>query len=108
MSAVDRDRLVDLLRRLVATNSVNPSLLAGAPGEGAVADLIAAECRAAGLEVRLDDVGPGRRNVVARARGSRSGRRLLMNGHMDTVATTGLADPFSGATSGARLYGRGA
>jgi acetylornithine deacetylase len=105
----DRDRLIHLLRRLVGTDSVNPSLGPGARGEGALADLIAAECAAAGLDVRQDEVTPGRRNVVARLRGRRAGPRLLLNGHMDTVTVDGMTgDPFAGTVAGDRLFGRGA
>src|SRR3990170_1356747 len=108
VARADRDRLTDLLRRLVATESINPSLVPDARGEGPIADLIAAECSAAGLETRRDEVVPTRHNVVARLHGRGPGRRLLLNGHMDTVAVTGMRDPFSGATDGDRLYGRGA
>jgi acetylornithine deacetylase len=104
----NRDRLTPLLRRLVGTDSVNPSLGPGARGEGAAADLIAAECADAGLEVRQDEVAPGRRNVVARLRGRRVGPRLLFNGHMDTVTVDGMTDPFGGSVQGDRLFGRGA
>ena len=106
--AADRAGLADLLRRLVAVDSINPSLVPGARGEGAVAEVIAAECRAAGLEVRLDEVAPGRPNVVARVRGRRPARRLMLNGQMDTVDVAGMRDPFDGTVAGNRLYGRGA
>ena len=105
---VDADRLTGLLRRLVTTESINPSLISTARGEGAIAALLAAECRAAGMEVRLDDVAPGRPNVVARVRGRRPGRRLMFNGHMDTVGIEGMSDPFGGSVADGRLYGRGA
>ncbi len=108
MIHVDRERLTDLLRRLVATDSMNPSLVTGASGEGAVARLLAGACEAAGLDVRLDEVVPGRFNVVARVTGRRPGRRLMFNGHMDTVDVTGMRDPFSAQVIGNRLYGRGA
>lgn len=105
---VDADRLTGLLRRLVTTESINPSLIPTASGEGAIAALLAAECRAGGMEVRLDDVAPGRPNVVARVRGRRPGRRLMFNGHMDTVGIEGMSDPFGGSVAAGRLYGRGA
>ncbi len=104
---VDPDRLTDLVRRLVAVDSVNPSLSPDGQGEGAVARLIAGECRDAGLDARLDEVAPGRHNVVARVSASGPGRRLMLNGHTDTVSVTGMHDPFSGAVTGDRLYGRG-
>lgn len=108
MSGVDRSRLIALLHRLVATDSVNPSLVASARGEGSIAHLLADECRAAGVDVRLDEVAPGRLNVVARIRGRQPGRRLLLNGHMDTVDVAAMRDPFSCRVIDDRLYGRGA
>ncbi|MDR7486766.1 MAG: M20/M25/M40 family metallo-hydrolase [Armatimonadota bacterium] len=105
---INRERLTDLLRRLVATDSVNPSLADGAAGEGAIARLLAEECRAAGFDVRLDEVAPGRFNVVARVRGARPGRRLLLNGHTDTVGVSGMREPLAAVVIGGRLYGRGA
>ncbi len=68
------DELTQLLSDLVAINSVNPDLVAGGAGEGAVARFIAQWCEAAGLEVRLDEVRPGRPNVIAVARGTGGGR----------------------------------
>ncbi|MFA5027123.1 MAG: M20 family metallopeptidase, partial [Candidatus Methylomirabilota bacterium] len=52
----------------------------------------------------------GRPNVVARLRGSRPGRCLLFNGHLDTVpAGEGWSlDPYGAITQNGRLYGRGA
>ena len=56
--------VVRLLSDLVATNSVNPSLVPGAPGEQAVAELAAHVMRSAGLDVELQPVAPGRPNAV--------------------------------------------
>ncbi|MGH2830325.1 MAG: M20/M25/M40 family metallo-hydrolase [Actinomycetota bacterium] len=108
MSGVDPRRLADRLRRLVAIDSVNPSLSGDARGEDAIARVIASECRAAGMDARLDDVVSGRPNVVVHIRGARPGRLLLLNGHMDTVSVTGMSEPFGGRVDGDRLYGRGA
>jgi acetylornithine deacetylase len=108
MTRTDPHALADLLRRLVAIDSTNPSLVPGAPGEAGVATLLAQECRAAGLEVHLEEAAPGRPNVVARLRGRRPGRRLLLNGHMDTVSVEGMREPFAGVVLGRQLFGRGA
>ena len=76
--------LEQLLSDLVAINSINPDLVPGAPGEGEIARFIAGWLERAGLEVRVEEVRPGRPNVVGIARGTGGGRALLLNGHMDT------------------------
>ena len=58
------DPVIALLRDLVAINSVNPTLVPGAPGERAIAGLIAADLRRSGLDVVEETVVPGRPNVV--------------------------------------------
>lgn len=102
------DTLTTLLADLVAIDSVNPDLVAGGAGEGAVARFIASWLSNAGLEVQLDEVRPGRPNVVAVARGAGGGRTLLLNGHIDTVGVAGMAQPHQPRVEGGRLYGRGA
>lgn len=102
------DALATLIADLVAVDSVNPDLVAGGAGEGAVARLIADWLAAAGLEVHLDEVRPGRPNVIARARGSGGGPTLLLNGHIDTVGVAGMQAPHRPRLAGGRLYGRGA
>ena len=108
MPAVDRDLATTLTQDLVRIPSVNPDLLPGAPGEAEVADYIAGKLRSWGLEVRVGDAAPGRPNVIGILEGTGGGRTLLFNGHMDTVGTEGMADPFSGRVEGGKVYGRGA
>jgi acetylornithine deacetylase len=99
---------IQLLRDLVAINSVNPTLVPGAPGEAAVAELVAAEMRAIGLSVDVERVAPGRPNVVGVLEGRAPGRTLMLCGHLDTVGTAGMRDPFTPVEREGRLYGRGA
>lgn len=100
--------LEQLLRDLVAIDSINPDLVPGAAGEAAVAAFIAGWLRAAGLEVHVEEVQPGRPNVIGIARGTGGGRSLLLNGHIDTVGVTGMSEPFIPRVHDGRLYGRGA
>jgi acetylornithine deacetylase len=102
------DPVITLLRDLVAINSVNPTLVPGAPGEGAIADVVAAEMRRSGLDVVTELVAPGRPNVVGVLEGRTNGRTLMFCGHTDTVGVVGMADPFTPVERGGRLFGRGA
>ena len=99
---------IPLLAELVQTNSINPTLAPGAPGEAAIARLIAESLRHPNISVRLLEPEPGRVSVVATVKGTGDGRSLMFNGHIDTVAVDGMPEPFSGAIRDGKLYGRGA
>jgi len=101
-------RVEQLLADLVAIDSTNPDLVPGAAGEGAIAAFVAEWLTAAGLEVHVQEVRPGRPNVVGIARGQGGGRTLLLNGHIDTVGVTGMTAPHTPQVRDGRLYGRGA
>jgi acetylornithine deacetylase len=100
--------LVDLLSRLVAIDSVNPDLIAGAAGEAEIAGFVAGWLERAGLDVEVEEVVPGRPNVVGVARGTGGGRSLLLNAHMDTVGVAGMERPHEPHVEDGRLFGRGA
>jgi acetylornithine deacetylase len=101
------DAVAELLSQLVAIDSVNPDLVPGGAGEAAIAAFVAAWLERAGLDVTVDEVAPGRANVVARAAGTGGGRSLLLYAHMDVVGVEGMRDPFSPRIDAGRLYGRG-
>ena len=101
------DAVVRLLRDLVAIDSVNPTLVPGGAGEAGVADRIAAPLTAAGIDVEVTEVAPGRPNVVAVVEGREPGRTLMLCGHSDTVGVKGMTAPFESVLRDGRLYGRG-
>jgi acetylornithine deacetylase len=101
------DDLLSLVRSLVAIDSVNPSLVAGAPGEGAVARWIASWCQERGIETTWLEGTPGRPSVVARVRGGGGGRSLMLNAHLDTVGTASMTAPFEPRLDAGRVSGRG-
>jgi acetylornithine deacetylase len=96
-----------LVADLVAIDSVNPDLVQGGAGELEIARFIAAWLERAGVEVRIDEVAPGRANVIGIARGRGGGRTLLLNGHTDTVGHDGYERPLEPLVEGDRLFGRG-
>ncbi|MFG3689833.1 M20 family metallopeptidase [Micromonospora sp. NPDC047740] len=97
--------VVDLLAELVAQNTTNP-----VGNETAAAGVLADVLRAAGFEVRLDEISPGRANLIARADFSTDGPTVMLNSHLDVVpAGAGwTSSPFILAQRDGRLYGRGA
>ena len=88
------DTVHRLLRDLVAIDSVNPTLVAGAAGEAAIARRLVEEFEAMGVPVELQEVAPGRPNVVATLEGRAPGRSLMLCGHIDTVGVAGMTEPF--------------
>jgi acetylornithine deacetylase/succinyl-diaminopimelate desuccinylase-like protein len=101
------DMLVDAVRRLVAAASPNP------PG-----DVTAAAAAAAGLlrdipgaRVERFEPAPGVVNLVAVIDSGRRGRRLCLNGHLDTFPVGEKlgwkVPPLSGLVRDGRIYGRG-
>lgn len=100
--------VVRLLSDLVAADSVNPSLVPGAAGEAAAADVAVRALRAAGLDVVMEEAAPGRPNVIGVLEGREAGPTIMFCGHLDTVGVEGMTDPFVPTIRDGRLYGRGA
>src|SRR5688572_8251389 len=99
---------LSLLSDLVSVNSMNPSLVPGAPGEAAVAEVAAQALRSGGLDVVFQEAAPGRPNVVGVLEGREPGPAIILCGHLDTVGVEGMTDPFTPRVVDGRLYGRGA
>jgi succinyl-diaminopimelate desuccinylase len=111
LAVLDDAYVVDLARRLVQTPSV---FRPGEPGgdEAAAAGLVASELRALGLEVHVEEVAPGRPNVIGDWTGDAAGPLLILEGHTDVVTEGDVSlwsvPPFGGVIRDGRLYGRGA
>ncbi|MEO6060398.1 MAG: M20/M25/M40 family metallo-hydrolase [Thermoflexales bacterium] len=99
--------LTQLLAHLVAINSVNPSLVAGAPGERPITDFVSGWL--AGRNVDVAEVGPADRpSLLCRVPGTGGGRSLLLYAHTDTVGVAGMDAPFASVIRDGVLRGRGA
>jgi succinyl-diaminopimelate desuccinylase len=110
---ITRDDVAGLLSDMVAIPSINPAfsrpdLPAEWFGEERVAAFIAGWLRAEGISAEIEEVLPGRPNVVARLEGLAGAPRMIWEGHTDTVQVEGMEAPFSPRIEGSRLHGRGA
>ncbi|WP_019587686.1 M20/M25/M40 family metallo-hydrolase [Deinococcus apachensis] len=101
------ETLPELLAALIRINSVNPSLVPGAPGETTLAHFVADWLRGHGIGAAIDEAAPGRPSVIATVPGRGGGRSLLLYAHLDTVGTEHMPAPFDPVIRGGRLYGRG-
>jgi len=77
--------------------------------EAELAEYLRRELEAIGFRCELDEVEPGRPNVYGRMEGERRGRRLMFNGHTDTVPVCEgwETDPFTPIVREGRMYGLG-
>ena len=104
---VERGDGVGLARELIRIDSRNPSLVANAPGEAAVARALAEILESWGFHAELREAAPGRPNVVARV-GKPGAHSLMFNGHVDVVDVVGMTHaPWDAEERDGRLYGRG-
>ena len=103
--------VVELAQALIRIPSVNPDGDPGTDrtGEEACALYLRDFLASLGADVRLEEVLPGRPNVVARFAAAENKPRLLFAPHTDTVSVAGMTvDPFGGDIRDGKLYGRGA
>lgn len=109
-SFVDEREVVRLTQQLVQIPSVyRPGQPDG--NEERVAQFVADYLRQIGLKVFVEEVVPGRPNVIAFYDSGRPGKTLLFEAHTDVV-TEGdrdkwSYDPFAATIDGGRIYGRG-
>lgn len=96
------ETVVELTRALIAQSSESGQ-------EDGAAGVLWRYMEGAGFtQVTADEYG----NVLGCLRGGRPGKRVLLDGHIDTVPVGDRSawshDPFGGEIDGGRLYGRGA
>ncbi len=102
----NREGIIELAREFVRTPSENP------PGDQTrMAAIVSEFLKDHGVSVETHEPEKGKISVVGRI-GGKSGRVLLMNGHMDTVPVGDPGrwsfDPFGGKVIDGALCGRGA
>lgn len=96
----------ETLSDLIRINSINPEW--SGPGESKVADYVKHFFETARIETWLEEILPGRPNVMARLPGQNPNRRLVLEVHTDTVSVADMTiPPFEPAIRDGRIYGRG-
>jgi succinyl-diaminopimelate desuccinylase len=106
----DKQEVISLTQKLVQIPSVyKPNHPDG--NEQQVALFIANYLREIGAEVHVEEVVPGRPNVIGIVDSGKPGKTLLFEGHTDVVTEGNPSSweypPFSGTIVGGRMYGRG-
>ncbi len=108
------DDVIDLARRLIEIDSVNPTLSPGGAGEYEIAAFVERWAGENGLVSRHIPSPDGRPNLVLEAPARMGGARasdaptLMLYGHLDTVGPGSMVAPFAARIEGDRLLGRGA
>lgn len=111
INSINEEELVKFTSDLIKINSVYDPDKKDFNEEKA-AHFVADKLKEMGLTVYIDEVVPGRPNVIAVLKGEEGGKTLLFEGHTDVV-TAGDPDewkypPFGGVVDNGRIYGRGA
>lgn len=103
--------VVSLLQQLVRIPSVNPDNNPGTDqtGEEKLAVFLSGWLESIGAEVTLEEIKPGRPNLIARFAPQDGRPRMLLGPHLDTVGIEGMTvEAFGGKISDGKLWGRGA
>ena len=111
LACIDEAELIELTRELVRIPSV---VRPGDPTatEAAVARYVEAWLTKQGFDLEVQEVAPGRPNVLAWLGEAEGGRSLLLEGHTDVVTEGDPGEwthpPFAAELADGRIYGRGA
>ncbi len=102
---ITEGEIVSIMQELLRCPSVNP------PAQTAeCAQVVSNILGRNNIKAEIVEAQQGVANVVARLEGKKSGKRLLLNGHLDVVAPGEgwTVDPFGGEVRNGLIYGRGA
>lgn len=93
-----------LLSRMIQIQTISPS-----GNEDRLAQWLKTYLKEQGIDSRLQEVGPGRSNLIVDL-GEPEGPLLILDGHLDVVPATGTwtYEPFAGTIADGKVWGRGA
>ena len=110
IDSIDRNELIELTRDLVRIDSVIRPETGNT--ETKVVEFIAAWIRRElGIEPLVEEVEPGRQNIITTVDSGNPGPVLMLEGHTDVVSegerSSWSYDPFGAQIADGRIYGRG-
>jgi len=103
--------VVTLLQQLIRIPSVNPDNVPGTAetGEEMIAVFLSGWLESIGAKVTLEEIRPGRPNLIARFAPIDGRPRMLFGPHLDTVGVGGMTiEAFGGEIRDGKVWGRGA
>jgi len=102
LARIDEDEVVRLACDLIRIPSFTTE-------ETPCAEWLGNYLRDQGLAAELQEIEPGRKQAVARLRGTGGGRSIMLNGHIDIDPLAGgwTRDPFQPWIADGKLYGHG-
>jgi len=99
--------LDSILCDLISINSINPDYTGSLSDEASLMEYIGKLLENHGIPYRMEEVLPGRMNLIAKLEG-RSNTGLCLEAHADTVGIEGMTiEPFTPEYRDGMIYGRG-
>ena len=104
LSLVNKEELIAFISRLISIQS--HKMIKGQ--EAQIGHFLAKALSKEGIKVQVQEVQNHRANILGVIEGEGNGQSLLLNGHLDTVPSLNMINPFTPHIQGNKLYGRGA
>ena len=101
---IDENEVIDILKKLISV----PGHINYPGQEKEISECTLNIIREEGIDVYLQEVEPGRNNVIAKIPGKSNGKSLTFNGHLDTVPPNDKMKSYESEIRDGRIYGLGA
>ena len=102
LANIDFTYTQNLLKQMIRIDSI-------VGNEENLAEFLRAELAKLGLKCQIDYVEPNRPNIYTKIDGTKSGKRLNFNGHLDTIPVVDgwITDPFDPVVKDGKMFGLG-